>query len=240
MRDLSLAAPDRAALDRHIAALVALSDGLSLDQFRVGRLNAAKRSARRVKAYLFVGTLLFLAMIAAVLVGQYRASGIAAGSGSGGHAGTVLFVASWAIALGGLGAISSIFLHLLRFIPEQVTNSGDEFEVIGRIVLGCLFSLVLSITLNRDLFDFIEWLQRDNAGVGVLPAGARGEPGANKPTLGFMVLAPFLLGYSISLVLNVLEKLVTAVEVTLGINEAKENRTTRKDPKTRLRATPRR
>jgi hypothetical protein len=114
--------------------------------------------------------------------------------------------ALWALTLGGLGAVASIFLHVLKLMPQETLRSSDEFEVIGRLVLGCLFSTILAMTLAApQIASFFEALR----------AGGKLESGV-------ILLLPFLAGYSIPLVLKLLEKAIRAVELTIGIDDRRD------------------
>jgi hypothetical protein len=113
------------------------------------------------------------------------------------------WIVLWCIALGGLGAVASLLLHVLKLMPQEMLQRSEEMEVIGRIFLGCLFSLVLTLTLApRPLLEFREYLVR---GIGSPPQG------------GVQLLLPFLCGYSIPLVLGLLSKAIEAIELTLGL-----------------------
>lgn len=90
-------------------------------------------------------------------------------------------------------------------VPQQTLNTSDFFEVVGRTMLGCLFSVVLSLTLFPEIRQFLESL---NATVG--------NP---DKTAGVVALAPFLLGYSIPLVLRLLDKVIQAIELTVGTED---------------------
>lgn len=196
-------AEDRALLDALIQQLHLAGDGLTVQDFTDEALLAAKQAARRVKQYLFFFTALFLALIGITLAAQFAAHEFGKPNAS-----AMASLAVWSFALGGLGAVISVFLNMLRLIPAQVINTGDEFEVVTRVVLGCLFSLVLTLALNEDLAQFFRSLQE-----------AETTAESRTTRQGLMALSPFLLGYSITLVLSVLEKSLMAIEIALGVED---------------------
>jgi quaternary ammonium compound-resistance protein SugE len=115
-----------------------------------------------------------------------------------------LFLAAvWALALGGLGAVANIFINVLKLIPQQTLSTSDLFEVVGRIILGCLFSVILATTIvASELITFFNKVR-----------------GNEIPANSLVLLLPFLAGYSITLVLNLLEKSIRAIEMTIGLDD---------------------
>lgn len=199
----SVRAEDRASLDMLIQQLHMAGDGLTVQDFTDEALLAATQAARRVKQHLFIFTMLFLYLIGFTLVAQFFAHRVGQPNAT-----AMASLAVWSFALGGIGAVVSVFLNMLRLIPAQVINTGDEFEVVTRVVLGCLFSLVLTLTLNADLAQFFRSLQ-----------DAEMDACSGSTRQGLMALSPFLLGYSITLVLSILEKSLMAVEIALGVED---------------------
>lgn len=188
----------RSQLDQYVQALARLGDGLTLNDFRSEAIKEAQRIGRRVQFHAVLMSVVFLTLTIGVLIAQYWL----------GKA-TPIFAAVWSLALGGLGAVASIFLHLLKLMPQQTFNSSDQFEFFGRILLGCLFSMVLSITLVDDVYGFMNSLAASEKTRDRFP----------------MALAPFILGYSIPLVLRLLEKITQAVELTIGVEDRRTTAT---------------
>lgn len=191
----------RSQLDQYVQALARLGDGLTLNDFRSEAIKEAQRIGRRVQFQAVLMSVVFLTLTIGVLIAQYWLHDSKA---------TPIFAAVWSLALGGLGAVASIFLHLLKLMPQQTFNSSDQFEFFGRILLGCLFSMVLSITLVDDVYGFMNSL-----------AALERNPKDRFP----MALAPFILGYSIPLVLRLLEKITQAVELTIGVEDRRTTAT---------------
>jgi len=171
-----------------------LGDGVTLDDFRPAQLLAAAATARRVRWYLASATLIFIGL---ALYSLYLASH------SDGKQ-DLFYAAFWALALGGLGAVASVFLHVLKMVPQESLRTSDEFEVLSRILLGCLFSIILTMTLTiTEVGDFMKVMH-----------GALTEIKG-----GYKLLLPFLSGYSLPLVLKLLDKAITAVELTIGAQD---------------------
>jgi len=200
-------ARDRASLDEAIQGLARVSRPLTIDDFRTKTLKQASQTALRIRVYIVCSSLIFLTATLSVLLAQ--------GAVQPTTPNAEISAALWSFSLGGLGAVSSIFLHLLKLAPQQSINSGDEFEVVGRIILGCLFATVLSITLSRRISDFFLWLE--------------GQKTGSTPN-GPMTLLPFLLGYSIPLVLRIIEKVIQAVEVTIGAEDTRSSNRRQRQP----------
>jgi len=184
----------RAALDDFIVQLAQHGDGLTLEEFRLRSLDQAQRTQRRVRRTLYVAGLTFMLAILLALIfpASFRNT-------------PLLWVGLWAMSLGGLGAIASIFLLILKLVPQPALHKSEELEVFGRIFLGCLFSLVFAITVvSSALMEFYNYIL---APVGKAPSGSA------------QLLLPFLCGYSIPLVLGILGKAIQAVEITLGFED---------------------
>lgn len=196
----------RAALDSYIRSLVSLANGLTLDDFRTAQILIARRTERRVKIYIVSATVLFFLFLFTILTGATFAKPAGAANYQ------PLYAGLWGLSLGGLGAVASIFLHILKLVPQMTLKQNDEFEVIGRIILGCLFSTIFSLTIGADaILAFLEALN-------TLAAGGTKISIPSSP----MLLLPFIAGYSITLVLGLLEKASRAIELTIGIEDRRE------------------
>ncbi|WP_159998387.1 hypothetical protein, partial [Roseomonas sp. 18066] len=200
-------APARSQLDRSMRDLAQLGEGLTVEDFRPRRVAQAARTRRIIQAIVIVSSLVFLAMALGVLLVNHAA--VPAGPNAGRPVtGTYLmWGALWSVALGGLGAVASIFLHMLKLVPQATLRGSDLFEVIGRIILGCLFSLVLAVTIAaQDMIAFFSDL------ASAQPQGKSGP----------IMLLPFLAGYSIQLVLGLLEKAIRALQLTLDLDDRRD------------------
>lgn len=117
----------------------------------------------------------------------------------------------WTICLGGLGAIAFISVNALSIQTDVTFDLTDKSLLAVRIVLGSLFGLVLSIPFGFDRFvTFCESIGR----------GAP-DPGTSNPIVSFgvqaaLLLLPFILGFSTSLVILILKRLVESIAVFFG------------------------
>lgn len=209
----------RAALDEYISTLTSLTDGLTLDDFRTAQIERARQTTKRVKIYIVICSFvfLFLSFASFFLFVKYDTQN---------HSYDMLFAMIWAVALGGLGAVASIFLHVLKLVPQSMLKSNDEFEVVGRIVLGCLFSAIFAATIDASpIVIFFNSLHNLDCSTPTSPKC--------KIDGGPMLLLPFLAGYSITLVLGLLEKAIRAVELTIGLEDRRETVGRRKPSRNR-------
>lgn len=204
----------RAALDSYIEALTSLTDGLTLDDFRIETLIKAQQASIRVRRLVqrlnaIFMLLVFLILICAPLIAQINLPFVS----NGAERFALFFGALWALALGGLGAVASIYLHVLKVRVQEALRTTDEFEVKGRIFLGCLFATVLAITLTAtELNTFFAAL---------IKAPSNAADSIPKGEGGLKLLMPFLAGYSLPLVLKLLEKAIQSIELTLGLDDPK-------------------
>ncbi len=184
----------RARLDEIIAALSRLSPEVSLDQFRTAVMRNSLRAAARLRAILFICTAVFLAVLFFHLA--VRAAPICGEIESRDRA-------LWALALGGLGAVSSIFLGLTDLSPTLPASPISPFFAIVRITLGCIFSVILYITVVPTIEDFIpKCMDHD-----VFRGSAKN---------GLLSLSPFLFGFSIELVLKILDNASQSILAFFG------------------------
>lgn len=106
-----------------------------------------------------------------------------------------------AIGLGLLGAIVYSLFNVLRVVPPQAFCSKDEYSNKARLLLGVLLGWVFYFAFCMKAYD-------------KLP-----EPTS---TQTFMLLVPFVAGYSTKFVVGVLERAIAALEITLGIEEKRD------------------
>jgi hypothetical protein len=183
---------DRAKLDDCLLILAQSGGGLTVEDFRERIIRQAihAEAAVRLAVYLFGSAFMAVLVLALFFVGRLDGSA---------------WIVVWALSLGGLGSVASILLHVLKLRPHDTPQRPDGLEAVGRIFLGCIFSLVLSLAfVAKPLLDFYQFM------------AGRGDA----PAVGVQLLLPFLCGYSIPLVLGLLDKAIQAVEITLGLTQA--------------------
>jgi hypothetical protein len=101
-----------------------------------------------------------------------------------------LWRAVLAVALGGLGALFYAGYNLIGVIQEKAFNANDWIAQSIRFVLGLAIGFILWFAI----------------------------PAATDPKNNFMLLLPFIAGFSTRLVVGVITKAIQAIEVTLGID----------------------
>jgi len=126
---------------------------------------------------------------------------------------TMLLLAylSWTICLGGLGAIAFLSVNALSIQTDVTFDLTDKSLLAVRIVLGSFLGLVLSIPFGFDSFvTFCESIGREAH-----------DPSAPNIIASFrlqtaLLLLPFIVGFSTSLVILVLKRLVESIAVFFG------------------------
>lgn len=204
-----------ARLDRIIKALVQASDGQTLDEFRVSNREEFNAKKQQIRKWLFRLGLLFLALVFVALAGPPIWPGTRI-------AGVIL----WAASLGGIGAVSGLFVHVAGIAAQDSMRIDDLFSVLVRIFLGVAFSVVLTtIIVTEDLINFFEYLTKmASSDAAVREAAAA----AGREVKTSLLLLPFLCGYSIPFVLGLLGKAMEAVQATIGMELREPRRTSRR------------
>jgi len=113
----------------------------------------------------------------------------------------------WTACLGAIGAIAFLSMNALSIQKDVTFDITNKSLLAVRIVLGSLFGVVLSIPFG--VFSFITFCE----------SIARGGPALGAPSFsleGVLLLLPFVLGFSTSLVILVLSKLVESISVFFG------------------------
>jgi hypothetical protein len=122
---------------------------------------------------------------------------------------------AWSSCLGGLGAIGFLAMNSLAIQNDVTFDISSTSLVMMRIVLGGLFGFILSLPLCYPYFwDFAHWVR---------------QPSATDKSTGawaLYLLVPFLLGFSTTLVMAVVNRLISGVETIFGI----ERNTPRQPP----------
>jgi hypothetical protein len=109
----------------------------------------------------------------------------------------------WTSCLGGLGAIGFLAVNSLAIQDDATFDISNRSLVGMRIVLGALFGCIVSLPFCFPYFkDFTDWVIN-----GGDLAGGR----------GVLLLVPFLLGFSTTLVMAVLNRMIGGVESIFGI-----------------------
>lgn len=130
------------------------------------------------------------------------------------------FYLVWLLSLGAIGAIAFIGMNILS-VQEDVTFDLTNKRLVSlRIALGALFGLVLTLPFGFEGF------------VQFLDAVVMGQKEPTQPsqidvtTQAIMLLLPFILGFSTSLVILILNRLVEAVQGFFGKPASTDRQTT--------------
>jgi hypothetical protein len=179
---------DRATLDHCMQALASLDDTVTVDDFRLEGMLRSDKTRRQIRRFILTASIAFLALALLVLFVPVR---------------NKLFSAAvWALALGGLGAVSAVFVNTLNLVPQHTLKTYNFFEVWGRTVLGCIFGVILATTIVvAEMTEFFKSLD---------------DPSA-KLNSSVQLLVPFFAGFSTTLVLNLFEKMIRSIETTIGV-----------------------
>ena len=129
------------------------------------------------------------------------------------------FYLIWLMSLGAIGSMAFIGMNALSVQDDATFDLSNTRLMVLRISLGALFGLVLTLPFGFAGFvEFISSISRvPVAGLGASGA-AVGIPAAVSTitTQALMLLLPFILGFSTSLVILVLNRLVEAVQGFFG------------------------
>jgi hypothetical protein len=121
------------------------------------------------------------------------------------------FYLFWLISLGAIGSVAFIGMNALSVQQDITFDLGNKRLMLLRIVLGAMFGLVLSLPFGFQSFiDFVGSIFL----VGAHRAAPSGLPTVTKQAI--LLLLPFILGFSTSLVITILNRLVDAVQAFFG------------------------
>ncbi len=118
-----------------------------------------------------------------------------------------MFVAflTWISALGGIGSIAFIGMNALAVLQDVTFDTTNKKLVILRSILGALFGVVITLPVGYKAFtDFISSLFNPSA------------PGAEVVSTTVLLLLPFVLGFSTTLVIMIMSQFVDAIQTFFG------------------------
>jgi hypothetical protein len=144
-----------------------------------------------------------LALIAAIIV---QDTGFLWFTGIG--ISTLPFYLIWLVSLGAIGSVAFVGMNALSVQQDVTFDIANKRLMILRIALGALFGLVL--TLPFGFSSFLAFVRQISKGLGA-------EVTADTISRQAMfLLLPFVLGFSTSLVIMVLNRFVDAVQTFFG------------------------
>jgi hypothetical protein len=130
----------------------------------------------------------------------------------------------WLMSLGAIGAVAFIGMNALSVQQDVTFDLTNTRLMVLRIVLGSLFGLVLTLP-----FGFTAFLAFASGILGAQATELKGS-GVTVTTQAVTLLAPFVLGFSTSLVIMVLNRLIDSVQAFFGTSQAAEQKTASKAP----------
>jgi hypothetical protein len=121
------------------------------------------------------------------------------------------FYLVWLMSLGAIGAIAFIGMNALSVQEDISFDLTNKRLIVMRIALGALFGLVLTLPFGfQEFLDFCKAIVNGNQ---IL------LPGTQPPAVTIqatMLVLPFILGFSTSLVILILNRFVDAVQGFFG------------------------
>jgi hypothetical protein len=115
----------------------------------------------------------------------------------------------WIVTVGALGSIAFILVNALGIQVDPTVDVTDRDSTMFRVLLGALFSVVLTLPFGYQSFEHFhsQILRPENPPI--------------DPKEAALILLPFLFGFSTSLVLTVLNRLVEGVQTFFGVSAKK-------------------
>lgn len=127
-------------------------------------------------------------------------------------ASTLPFYLVWLMSLGAIGSVAFIGMNALSVQEDITFDLSNRRLMFLRIALGALFGLVL--TLPFGFQGFMEFIAGISGRV-IQRDGASSQP-ISVTAQALLLLLPFVLGFSTSLVIMILNRLVDAVQAFFG------------------------
>jgi hypothetical protein len=124
----------------------------------------------------------------------------------------VVFVSfvGWAVTLGALGSMAFILVNALGIEVDATIDVTNRDLIMFRILLGTLFSVVLTLPVVFQSYEnffsglFVVKGNTDSTSINIQQA--------------IVLLLPFLFGFSTSLVLTILNRLMESVQTFFGVS----------------------
>jgi hypothetical protein len=130
-----------------------------------------------------------------------------------------LYYLIWLICMGSIGAVAYIGMNAISAQDDLTFDMSNQRLTILRVALGGLFALVLTLPFGSESFiDFCYFVSTGHN----LAAAASGAITSQTGTAGnsfgrvLMLTAPFLLGFSTSLVILILNQLIDGIQSFFG------------------------
>jgi len=128
----------------------------------------------------------------------------------------VLFFLLWLMSLGAIGSAAFIGFNAISVTSDITFDISDSRFIIQRIVLGALFALFFTLPFGfHEYLSFVKSLS--NAALNKATVPTRSEIAFTNQSL--LLLMPFVLGYSTSLVILILNRMISAASTLFGAQE---------------------
>jgi hypothetical protein len=125
------------------------------------------------------------------------------------------FYLVWLMSLGAIGAIAFIGMNALSVQEDITFDLTNRRLIIMRISLGALFGLVLTLPFGfQGFLDFCTAIAKGGFTSDTASNAAAAPPGVTVQAV--MLVLPFILGFSTSLVILILNRFVDAVQGFFG------------------------
>jgi hypothetical protein len=135
--------------------------------------------------------------------------------GRGGYERIIPFYILWLCSLGAIGSISFLGMNALSVQDDATFDLTNAKLLVLRITLGSLFGVVLALPFGFNSFTgFIGQLLSPNSTSSSAAGAATSAAGLTVESL--TLLLPFILGFSTSLVIMILNRFVKSVETFFG------------------------
>jgi hypothetical protein len=129
----------------------------------------------------------------------------------------------WTMSQGGLGACAFLGIRLAMkdpkgvegdLLPEEQADITDKNVLKTRILLGCLFAFIFGLPLSLNGLEGIRHFLLPSSAV--VQSSSPGPATVNTADI-IWIVAPFMIGFSIHLVLALLDRFVASMRTFFGI-----------------------
>jgi hypothetical protein len=130
----------------------------------------------------------------------------------------------WVVCLSALGSVAFISVNALSIQNDATFDITNGKFVWLRIVLGILFGVIITLPSSYKPFGDFTWAMREliwdhptPSGIGAT-GGATGSATTISPTQIAILIFPFLIGFSASLFMAIINRMVSGVQTMFGID----------------------
>lgn len=130
----------------------------------------------------------------------------------------VFFFLVWLMSLGAIGAAAFIGFNAISVSTDITFDISDSNFIVQRIVLGALFALFFTLPFGfHEFISFAKSLSTAAQNRATVPT--QSELAFTNQSL--LLIMPFVLGYSTSLVILILNRLISSASTLFGAQETK-------------------